>query len=304
MAKGVEDTAFYRYGRFLALNDVGGDPSRFGIPVGRFHEANAIRAAAWPTAMLTLQTHDTKRSADVRARLAALSWVPREWEALARAVFAEDPPPDPAEGWLFLQTVVAAPVEQDRLRAYVEKALRERKLTSSWAEPDEAHERATADWTVRVAARDDVATFAERLAGPGRAIALGQKLLQLTAPGVPDVYQGDETELLALVDPDNRRPVDWTSLRTTSPSPKLALTRAALAVRGRHDLVGAAYEPLDWGPDVVAYLRGKDVLVAVPVRIAGEGRILEVPGRWRDALSGEELDTQIPLTGPRLLERV
>ena len=304
MAKGVEDTAFYRYGRLIALNDVGGDPSRFGIPIGRFHAANEERLRAWPRAMLTLQTHDTKRSADVRARLVALTWMPREWEALARAVLAEDPPADPGEGWFFLQTVVAAPIGEERLRPYVEKALRERKLTSGWISPDEAHERAVQDWVVRVAGREDVRAFAERLAPAGGRIALGQKLLQLTAPGVPDVYQGDEDELLALVDPDNRRPVDWTALRTTSPSPKLALTRAALALRSRHDVVRSSYEPVDAGAHVVAYRRGEDVLVAVPVRPEGEGRLLDAPGRWRDVVSGEEMADRVTVSAPRLLERV
>jgi (1->4)-alpha-D-glucan 1-alpha-D-glucosylmutase len=295
MAKGVEDTAFYRYGRFLALNDVGGDPSRFGIPVDAFHAGNAERAARWPGAMLTLQTHDTKRSADVRARLVALSWLADDFLALARTVLADAPAPDAAEGWFFLQTVVAAPLEADRLRAYVEKALRERKLTSTWAAPDEAHERATADWTVALLDRADVRAFADRLAGPGRQIAAAQKLLQLTAPGVPDVYQGDEDELLALVDPDNRRPVDWAALRTEEPSEKLALTRAALAL----DLVGLDYTPLPVGSDAVAYLRGGDVLVATPVR--GTPVELALPrGRWLDAVTDEPVDGTILLDRPRL----
>ncbi len=218
MAKGVEDTAFYRYARLLALNDVGGDPSRFGIAVETFHEANALRAERWPNAMVTLQTHDTKRSADVRARLAALSWMPGEWAELARAVFSDTPPPDAHDGYLMLQTVVAAPIAADRIAAYTHKALRERKVTSNWIEPDEAHEAAVARWATALLERDDVRAFTERLAVPGRQIALAQKLLQLTSPGIPDIYQGDEDDFLALVDPDNRRPV------------RLAATGAAHAV--------------------------------------------------------------------------
>jgi (1->4)-alpha-D-glucan 1-alpha-D-glucosylmutase len=269
MAKGVEDTAFYRYARLLALNDVGGDPSRFGISVERFHEANALRAERWPLAMLTLQTHDTKRSADVRARMAALSWTADEWGALARAVFADAPPPDAHDGYFLLQTVVAAPLTAERIEAYVTKALRERKVTSSWLEPDESHEAAMARWTTALADRDDVQAFTERLAGPGRQIALAQKLLQLTAPGIPDVYQGDEDEFLALVDPDNRRPVDWERLRTRAPSPKLALSRAALGLRARRPdaFVDAAYEPVAAPEGAIAYVRGSDeVFVAAALR--------------------------------------
>jgi (1->4)-alpha-D-glucan 1-alpha-D-glucosylmutase len=258
MAKGVEDTAFYRYGRLLALNDVGGDPGRFGISVERFHERNAARARDWPNAMLSLQTHDTKRSADVRARIAAITWIPGEFVALADTVLPGAP--DRNEGWFFLQTVVAAPIAEDRLRGYVEKALRERKLSSSWADPDEAHERAVGDWVAGLLDRDDVRAFAERLAKVAEPIVLGQKLLQLTSPGVPDVYQGDEDGFVALVDPDNRRPVDWDAL-SRSQSPKARLTRAALTARPAGS---AGYEPVE-AQDVAAFVHG-DVFAAVAVR--------------------------------------
>lgn len=281
MAKGVEDTAFYRYARLLALNDVGGDPSRFGITVERFHEANALRAEHWPEAMLTLQTHDTKRSADVRARLAALTWLSDEWAALARAVFTDAPPPEANDGYFLLQTVVAAPLSPDRIAAYTEKALRERKVTSNWIEPDEQHERAMADWACALLERDDVRAFAERLAAPGRQIALAQKLLQLTAPGVPDVYQGDEDEFLALVDPDNRRPVDWEALRRST-SPKLALTRAALAARPAGS---AAYAPVPAGAGAIAYVHG-DVFAAAAVRPGAT--LPEPPGDgWRELFASD-----------------
>ena len=296
MAKGVEDTAFYRYTRLLALNDVGGEPSRFGIGAEAFHAANAERAERWPLSMLTLQTHDTKRSADVRARMVALTWLADEFVSLARKVLHDDPPDDTGEGWLFLQTAVAAPLAPERLRAYVVKALRERKLTSSWSQPDEEHERRTADWTVALLERDDVRRFGARLAAPGRRIALGQKLLQLTSPGLPDIYQGDEDDLLALVDPDNRRPVDWSRLRTMPPSPKLALTRAALAL----DLVGRPYEPLSAPAGAIAYRRGDDVLVATPLR-ASSVRWQLPAGRWRDAVSGEAVAGEIELDRPLLL---
>jgi len=258
MAKGVEDTAFYRYGRLLALNDVGGDPGRFGISIDRFHRANVERAERWPLAMTTLQTHDAKRSADVRARLAAITWVADEFVGLAEEVLPSAPDRD--EGWFFLQTVVAAPLAEDRLRAYVEKALRERKTSSTWAEPDLEHERRVAEWTVGLLEREDVRAFSERLAEIAEPIVLGQKLLQLTSPGVPDVYQGDEDEFIALVDPDNRRPVDWDALGT-SQSAKARLTRAALAARPEGT---AAYEPVE-AEDAVAYVHG-DCFAAVAVR--------------------------------------
>jgi (1->4)-alpha-D-glucan 1-alpha-D-glucosylmutase len=278
MAKGVEDTAFYRYAGLLALNDVGGDPGRFGIGVERFHEANRERAEHWPLAMTTLQTHDTKRSADVRARLAALTWIPEEFALLAEAVLPGAPDRD--EGMFFLQTVVAAPVAAERLEGYVEKALRERKLTSTWADPNESHERRTKEWVVGLLERDDVRAFADRLASVAEPIVLGQKLLQLTSPGVPDVYQGDEDEFIALVDPDNRRPVDFAALRA-SRSAKARLTRAALAARPEGS---AAYEPIP-ADDVVAYIHG-DCFAAVAVRPRAElppvpegfATVFEAPG--------------------------
>jgi len=281
MAKGVEDTAFYRYARLLALNDVGGDPSRFGISAQQFHEANALRAAHWPDAMLTLTTHDTKRSADVRARLAALTWMPDEWATLARAVLSESPPPDAHDGFFLLQTVVAAPLAADRIRDYTVKALRERKVTSNWIEPDEAHEQAMAEWATGLLRRNDVRAFAERLAGPGRQIALAQKLLQLTVPGVSDVYHGDEDEFLALVDPDNRRAVDWDALDTESPSPKLALTRAALAARPAGS---ADYEPVP-ARGGIAYVHG-DVFAAAALR--PDAPLPEPPGDgWREMFAAD-----------------
>lgn len=280
MAKGVEDTAFYRYGRLLALNDVGGDPGRFGISVEDFHEGNDDRARSWPLAMTTLQTHDTKRSADVRARLAALTWIPDEWVALAEAVLPSAPDRD--EGWFFLQTVVAAPLSADRLRAYVEKALRERKLSSTWAEPDLEHERRVADWVAGLLRQEAVIAFSGRLAAVAEPIVLGQKLLQLTSPGVPDVYQGDEDEFVALVDPDNRRPVDWTALRS-SQTPKARLTRAALSVRPHGS---AEYTPVP-ADDAIAYVHG-DVFAAVAVRPSAA--LPEPPaGEWTDVFTAPGL---------------
>ena len=215
-AKGIEDTAFYRHLRLLALNEVGGDPARFGLSVDAFHAANAARAERFPRGLLVTQTHDTKRSGDVRARIGALSTMAEEWAALAEGWVREADAPDEHSAYLVLQTLVGAwPIEAERLEAYVEKALREAKLRTTWAAPDEAYEAAARRYA-RASRRgppEGFVAFAERLAVEGRRAALGQLLLKLTVPGVPDVYQGDELEALSLVDPDNRRPVDWEARR-------------------------------------------------------------------------------------------
>jgi (1->4)-alpha-D-glucan 1-alpha-D-glucosylmutase len=320
MAKGVEDTAFYRYLRLLALNDVGGDPSRFGLSVEDFHAANRERAARFPHNLLITQTHDTKRSGDVRARIGALSTMPDAWAAQVRrwmestTELVGDGAPDDVERYLILQTLVGAwPIEPDRLEAYVEKALREAKRTTSWIEPDEAHEaavkryaRALYDHAPFLA---DFEPFAEQVARIGDRAALGQLLLKLTVPGLPDIYQGDELPELSLVDPDNRRPVDWERRRAlldevragaapTEETRKLWLIQRALAVRARRpEAFAGDYAPLHAGPDVVAFTRGGDVAVAVRVRGSGDVPDLKLPpGEWSDVLDGA-------LPGLRLLER-
>ena len=295
-AKGVEDTAFYRHLRLLALNEVGGDPARFGLSVDGFHAASAERS---PRGLLVTQTHDTKRSGDVRARIGALSTMADEWAALAATWLDEADAPDEHCAYLTLQTLVGCwPIEPSRLEAYVEKALREAKLRTSWAAPDEAYEAAARRYARGLVERppDGFAAFAGRVAAEGRRAALGQLLLKLTSPGVPDVYQGDELEALSLVDPDNRRPVDWGARRAAlarlrgGEAPrdfgerKLDLIRRALALRARRPAAFAgAYEPVAAGPGVCAYLRGGEVLVVVPVRDWETARVV-VPGRWRSAL--------------------
>jgi (1->4)-alpha-D-glucan 1-alpha-D-glucosylmutase len=275
-AKGVEDTAFYRYLRLVALNEVGGDPGRFGLGIDEFHRANLERR---PRALLTTYTHDTKRSPDVRARLVALTWIPDEWERLVRGVGPGEI--DPNDAYLALQTVVGAwPLTAERLDLYLEKALREGKRTSSWLEPDEQAERRVKDYAAALLRNAEVERFVERVRPLGEQIALGMLALKLTSPGVPDLYQGDELETLALVDPDNRRPVDWakSARALDDPPPKLALILQAAALRSR---LGAGYEPLDRGPDVVAFRRG-EVEVAVPVRESADRPTMLVPS-WQPA---------------------
>ena len=280
MAKGVEDTAFYRYGRLLALNEVGGDPGRFGLSLDAFHKRQANRR---PASLLTTFTHDTKRSADVRARLAALTWVPDEWEWLVRSVGVEG-----EDEYHVLQTVVGAwPLEPERLDAYVEKALREGKRTSSWIHPDEPAERRVHEYGRRLLRSPEVERFVECVRPFGREIARGQLLLKLTSPGVPDVYQGDELETLALVDPDNRRPVDWElreRLLRDDGDPKQRLTQLALGLRARRaEAFARGYEPVDLGPNVCAFTRGGEVLVTVPLRPGAEVTVGEP---WREVAPG------------------
>ena len=280
MAKGVEDTAFYRYSRLLALNEVGGDPGRFGLSLEAFHEGQAKRP---PRSLLTTFTHDTKRSADVRARLAALTWLPDEWERLARALAVEG-----EDEYHVLQTVVGAwPLEPERLDAYVEKALREGKRTSSWADPDEEAERRVQEHGRALLESREVERLVELVRPLGRELARGQLLLKLTSPGVPDIYQGDELETLTLVDPDNRRPVDWRlreRLLASGGDRKQRLTRQALELRARRaDAFAGGYEPVDLGPDVCAFTRGGEVLVAVPLR---PGAQVEVGAPWREVVPG------------------
>jgi (1->4)-alpha-D-glucan 1-alpha-D-glucosylmutase len=290
MAKGVEDTAFYRYNRLLALNDVGGDPGCFGLSLAGFHERNARRR---PASLLTTFTHDTKRSADVRARLAALTWVPAEWAALVRSVGLGDGI-DPNDAYHVLQTVVGAwPLEPERLDAYVEKALREGKRTSGWVGPDVEAERRVQEYGRGLLESGEVERFVRLLRPLGRRIALGQLLLKLTSPGVPDLYQGDELEALALVDPDNRRPVDFArrevlldELRAgsgpTEETEKLYLTWKTLELRARRpEAFAGSYEPVDLGPEVCAFVRGGEVLVVVPVR---EVPLPEPGSGWRAVL--------------------
>jgi (1->4)-alpha-D-glucan 1-alpha-D-glucosylmutase len=239
-AKGVEDTAFYRYNVLLSLNEVGGDPQRFGAPVSQFHEGNRRRRQHWPYAMLATATHDTKRGEDARARLNVLSEIPKEWgrqvsrwariNARHRTLVDGVPAPDRNDEYFFYQALLGAwPAEPagsvhetappdlvQRLGEYIKKALKEAKVHTSWINPHEAYDRAVADFvkkslTGRRAARflAEFLPFQQRIARLGMVNSLAQVLLKIVSPGVPDFYQGTELWDLSLVDPDNRRPVDY-----------------------------------------------------------------------------------------------
>ena len=280
-AKGVEDTAFYRWNRLLALNEVGGDPGRFSLSVADFHAANLERP---PRGLLATTTHDTKRSGDVRARLVGLAAVPEEWSALVRPRL--EGWRDPNEAYLVLQTVVGAwPLTAERLELYLEKALREAKVHTTWLDQDHEWEAGAKRFAVSLLDDAELASFAERLAERAERVVLGTTLLKLTAPGVPDLYGGDELPYLALVDPDNRRPVDWDArrraLRSADPPAKLELIRRTLELRQRRpEAFAGGYEPLEAGAGTCAFLRGGDVKVAVAVR--GELTEPETHGEWRD----------------------
>jgi (1->4)-alpha-D-glucan 1-alpha-D-glucosylmutase len=341
VAKGIEDTAFYRYAPLLALNDVGGSPDRFGIAVDDFHATCLERAWRFPRTMLTTMTHDTKRSADARARIAALSWVPQEWERHVRTWLASTESlrsvagaPDDLERYFLLQTLAGVwPIERDRVQEYMVKALREAKRNTSWIDVDvvwEAGVRTFIDGLYDdFEFRADFEPFVTRLAFLGERISLGMLALKLTTPGVPDIYQGDELPTFSLVDPDNRRPVDWEWSEAMAgrlvggASPdvepglrKLALTRALLGLRIRRPAAfsaDGAYEPLDVGDDALAFTRGGQVLVCVGVRRdAPTGALPPLPGVWRDPLGGarRSLDDGLALArvldayGLAVLERV
>jgi (1->4)-alpha-D-glucan 1-alpha-D-glucosylmutase len=311
MAKGVEDTAFYRYARLLALCDVGGDPSRFGLDVEGFHAANGERAERFPHNLLTTMTHDAKRSADVRARIAALSWVPGEWsEHLHRWLeltegLRSGEAPDGVERYFIFQTLLGAwPIELERIEAYVEKALREAKRNTSWIEQNTDWERAVIGFCGRLYEHDEFLAafepFAERVAALGERISLAMLVLKLTAPGVPDIYQGDELPYRALVDPDNRRPVDWQLRRERldgvaagdppdAQTLKLWLIWTLLELRRRRpEAFVGGYEPVAAGDRVVAFVRGEAVLVAVATRPDVAVEAVGADGDWSKVLGGDE----------------
>jgi (1->4)-alpha-D-glucan 1-alpha-D-glucosylmutase len=317
LAKGVEDTAFYRFPRFTALNEVGGDPGRFGLPVDGvddFHAACEARQARWPAGMTTLSTHDTKRSEDVRARLAVLAEVPDDWAAATRRWTGRAPLPDPDLAELLWQATVGAwPIGRDRLLGYALKAAREASTSTSWADPDPAFETALRAMVDAIyddpVLNADVAAFAARITPDGWSNSLGQKLVQLTMPGVPDVYQGTELWDHSLVDPDNRRPVDFSARREmlarldagwcppvdASGAAKLLVTSRALRQRLERPFTGYARLGAD-GPareHVVGFDRGGVVTVVtrLPVGLRRRGGWgdtgLALPaGEWTDALTG------------------
>ena len=297
MAKGVEDTAYYEYVRFIALNEVGCDPGRFGGDVADWHARCEETAARWPQTMLATSTHDTKRGEDVRARLAVISEVADWWTDAAARWMKTHGAPDPATAYLLLQTLVGAwPVSEDRAQQYMQKAVREAGVHTTWADVNDAFEAEVRDAVSRAIADPELPELVQPLVEPGRRNSLAQTLLRLTAPGVPDTYQGTELWDLSLVDPDNRRPVDYDERRRLLASPPDKMRVLTTALRARRGLVDASYAPLATdGPDgdhVVAFTRGGELTTVVP-RLNARGLIdagVELPsGRWMNAFTGEQV---------------
>ena len=323
MAKGAEDTAFYSANRLVSLNEVGGNPGRFGANPSSFHKLASAYADRWPGTMLPTATHDTKRGEDTRLRIAALSEVPHEWSILVRGWLQAHEAYRPREGpddntrYLLYQTLAgASPVDEERATAYMLKAVREAKTYTSWTETNEAYEDALRDYIAAVLANEtfqqQCAAFAERLDAIAHLSSLSQTMLKLTAPGIPDIYQGTELWDWSLVDPDNRRPVDYEKRfellrevedlklhealdRMDEGVPKLWLIRKMLELReDSPELFRGAYTPaLASGPNadcVIAFVRGGRALTVVP-RLTqrftdNDETTVAVPaGKWRNAFT-------------------
>jgi len=338
MAKGLEDTAFYIYNRLAALNEVGGEPQRFGITIQEFHESNKACQETWPATMLTTSTHDTKRSEDVRARMVAISEVPQLWRTSlqrwrtsnrrAKQQIDETEAPDGNEEYLLYQTLLgtwpvdhsgaAVPVASeeyiDRIQTYMAKALREAKVNTSWIQPNEQWDSATREFVEKILEPGPKNRFlpaflpmVEEVAWLGAINSLSQVVLKLTTPGVPDVYQGNEIWDFSLVDPDNRRPVDYQAraemlaeLGKATPEEflrawpdgriKLFLTQKLLCFRRDHPALFAqgSYVPLattgTHSDSCVAFAREfeGEWLVAVIPRHSSRVGFPPVGERWQD----------------------
>ncbi len=367
MAKGMEDTAFYRYFRLFSLNEVGGEPRRFGISLAAFHHVNRDRLEQWPLAMLATSTHDTKRGEDARARINLLSELPRTWRhkvlgwsRLNRSRHSEvdgAPAPEPNHEYLFYQALFGAwpldlraddaeamPAFAERMVAFMQKALREGKERSSWTHPDAAYEEAVSRFIHGVLAVSstnafpaDFAGFVESVARFGAINSLAQTLLKLTIPGVPDIYRGADLWDASLVDPDNRRPVDYAQRRRVLAEidgamaadlragwrdgrEKLFLIQRLLGLRGRQPELfeKGDYQPLTatgrLANHVCAFARkldGRRLVVVVPRLLAGLGSespewgdtalplASNLEGPYTSLFSGRALDaaSSLPVAG-------
>lgn len=318
MAKGVEDTTFYRRTRLGTLTEVGGDPTEFAVDVDGFHAASAHRQAAWPAAMTSLSTHDTKRSEDVRTRLSVLAEMPERWtEVLGELRAVASTGDGPFDNLLWQAIVGAWPASRERLHAYAEKASREAGNSTTWSDPDEAFEEKMHDLVDAAFgdARAIVEGFVDEITPLGRSNSLSLKLLQLAGPGVPDVYQGTELWDHSLVDPDNRREVDFAERRRllarldegwmppvdASGAAKLLVVSRALRLKRDHPELFTRYTPMtvtgEAADHAVAFDRGGAVAVAtrLPAGLAAHGgwgdtEVLTHAGPTVDVLTGRRFD--------------
>ncbi len=344
MAKGTEDTAFYQYNRLVSLNEVGGDPDTFGRSLTAFHRRNADRARDWPAALLASSTHDTKRSEDVRARINVLSELPRDWRAALtrwtrlngrkKLTIEGRVVPDRNEEYLLYQTLLGAwpgssgssAIDEEfvrRIGEFMLKALKEAKVHTSWITPNTEYEEAVLRFTRTIldprdssAFLDDLSQLQRKVAWFGTFNSLSQTALKLGSPGVADVYQGNELWDFSLVDPDNRRPVDFAARQRLLASVleasgdrrqlavellkhpedgriKLYISQRLLCLRRErpHLFVGGSYTPLRGNPHVAAFARGFDgqtLVIAAPVQVASllRGNLAPPIGAdvWREAL--------------------
>ncbi len=342
MAKGVEDTAFYNYNRLISLNEVGGNPGREAFDgLAEFHEHGARMQRHWPHTMNATSTHDTKRSEDIRARINVLSEIAPRWEWQVLRWSKRHGIGDRNTELLVYETLIGMwpldnaelPAVRDRLKQYLEKAAREAKTHTSWITPNPEYEEALLSFADALLGDPkfcgDLTRFQKPVAFYGFLNALAQVVLKATVPGVPDFYQGSELWDFSLVDPDNRRPVDYQhraamlkKMKTVSVDTllrrwhdgriKMFVTWKLLELRARHvDLFrDGTYEPLDAGPNICAFVRrykGDAVLVAVPRLVAslvkpgtfpigdvwGDAS-LGVSGEWRNLFAGDAAATEIP----------
>jgi len=333
MAKGVEDTAFYCFNRMVGLNEVGNDPGRDGISAEEFHGYFTKMQATHPLTMTTLSTHDTKRADDVRARLATITEIPGRWRAALNrwsrmnARFRTGSLPDRNTECFLYQTLIGAwPITKDRLIAYMEKAAREAKQQTSWTQQNKEFEDALRNFIERILESQEFIAelegFVGRVLRAGRVSSLAQTLVKCTAPGVPDTYQGSELWDLSLVDPDNRRPVDYElrrmilselqagiqaeeimgriSSNDDAGMPKMWVIHKALSLRREHpEWFGAeaAYTPIfaegSRRDHFAGYLRAEKVAIVIPrwtIKLGDSwaSTTLELPqGSWKNVLTGD-----------------
>jgi (1->4)-alpha-D-glucan 1-alpha-D-glucosylmutase len=338
MAKGLEDTVFYIYNRLTALNEVGGEPQQFGLSIEEFHERNIDRQRNWPATLLATSTHDTKRSEDVRARIVVVSEIPEVWRrSLQRWRVAnrrwkrtinDATAPDANEEYLLYQTLLgtwpmqasgepettATPDYIERIQAYMAKALHEAKINTSWIQPNEEWDAAMLDFIAKVLDPSPRNKFlpafipiAKDVARFGAVNSLSQTLLKLTSPGVPDIYQGNEIWDYSLVDPDNRRPVDYKrrremleSLATADPGDlvrnwpdgriKMFLTQRLLQFRRQHVALFQRGEYLPLTPNgafaecCISFARqlGDQWIIVVAPRLSSRLGFPPIGGIWQD----------------------
>ena len=314
-AKAIEAVGFHRTSRLVSTQELGCDPRRPTVSSADFHERNERRAQRWPLTLTALTTHDTKRSNDVRARLAVLAQVPQRWNLLVRELWRRNPPPHERTAYLLLQNLVGIwPVDgppddelAERIATYTAKAIREAAVISSWTDKNLEAERQTQDWVAALLsgeAADLITAFVALIAGPGREESLSRVAIGLLGPGVGDIYQGTQWWYDALTDPDNRRPVDY---RQSHDHPKFQLISEALAVRRRHPgafgAVGGYLEVTARGErarHLLAFGRGEldqpPAVVVVASRMvqtfqSSDDRsetYLNLPaGQWQDVRTGE-----------------